>query len=378
MVIRYSNVAHSMSAALAFACVCSSHSYGMPAVCPSPCVSSRMIVTRTRHQSLTATRAIKRTPLPGWQIWMLAPSVDTVSAIERGGTYVEAQSCYRVTASDVAAAGGYEIESARSALMLLSTAVQGSMEVTNDGQIVFVLPKDCRRILRSRRSPLDAVLARSRAILTTVAKAVFGILLLTSFLAVRPLVDVAIRQIEGAERQKGKLHVSLRSELSCLRASVLNSRENLQNLPEADASLIMACFSFLFGGHDTATTVQDAQMVAIASEIRKNQGAVAVEQLAPFFADPTATQGRDIAGDALTVEDCMIPLLARFEGLPRVIEDGQLIYQFPDLLPTTTRTALQPPALIQGLGQLWKKVMGPDAKDYLQEQVEVLKSQLCD
>jgi len=304
---------------------------------------------------------------------MLAKSrgedLDTVTVIERCGTYVAAQRCYRVTASDVAASGGYEIESARVALTLLATAVQGAMEVTNDGQIVFVFPKDCRRILRNRRSPHDSLLERTRAITATLARAMFGLLLLASFALVRPLFEMTFR--DGEERNARHSRVSLRRELSYLQASVLNQLDSSSHASPgssvADASLIMTCFSFLFGGHNPNSNLEDEQMAAIATAIRDNRGAVTVEQVAPFLLDPEATQTQDVAGDSMTVEFCMLPILARFEGRPHVIEGGHIIYLFPDLLPTTARVTPQAPALVKGLGQLFKRVMGPGARDSLEE-----------
>ena len=70
-------------------------------------------------------------PALQWRTWQmrarnaLAPKGDTLGAVERCGTCVTAygQKSYRVTASDVAAAGGYELESARASLTLLAAAV---------------------------------------------------------------------------------------------------------------------------------------------------------------------------------------------------------------------------------------------------------------
>jgi hypothetical protein len=140
---------------------------------------------------------------------------------------------YRVTASDVSACGGYEIASAQSALSLLATTVQGAMEVTKDGQIVFVFPNDCRRILRNRRSPQDVLLSQTRVLVSTLTKAVFGVLLLLSYACVRPLVDVTFETTRG--RNDDDMVPSLRSEMSCLRASVLNEDETFSRAPTASA-----------------------------------------------------------------------------------------------------------------------------------------------
>ena len=295
-----------------------------------------------------------------------------------------AQRRVRVTASDVAAAGGFEIGSAHAALSLLATAVEGAaMEVTQDGQIVFVLPADYRQALRNRRSPAGALAAKSAAIAATATKAVFGLLLLLSFAAVRPLVDSALgtpaastpRRVRGDDDLP-----TLGGELSALRALVLDELRGDASAassaaapaapaPAPSASLLLACFAFLFGGQDPGRRrVQDEEMAAIAAAIRANRGAVTVEQVAPFLLD-TATMDdireRRAAGDIFAVEDCMLPILTRFGGLPRVTEEGDIVYVFPDLLPTTARGA---PALVRSLDTWWKKrVAGPGSSDFLEE-----------
>ena len=294
------------------------------------------------------------------------PGADALAAIERKGTLVVSggQRCYRVTASDVAAAGGFELVSVRAALTLLAAAVGGWMDVTHDGQIVFVLPETSRQILRARRSRMDHVRARTGAVASTMTKAVFGLLLLASFALVRPLVNSTLRA-DAHEQGSARLpRVSIRNELACLRASVRNSSAGADsNAPSTDTSVIMACFSFLFGAAESKDRLHDEQMAGIAAAIRKNNGAIVVEQVLPFLIEavPAPTSAAD---DPAQVERTMLPILARFEGQPRVLPGGDLGYTFPDLLETTARGT---PALVAGLQRLIKRVGGPGVDDYLVE-----------
>ena len=173
---------------------------------------------------------------------------------------------------------------------------------------------------------------------------------------------------------------TLGGELSCLYKIVQDelrgdaSASSTSAAPEApapatSASLLLACFAFLFGGQDPGRRrVQDEEMAAIAAAIRAHRGAVTVEQVAPFLLD-TATMDdireRRAAGDMFAVEDCMLPILTRFGGVPRVTEELDIVYVFPDLLPTTTRGA---PALVRSLDKWWKeRVAGPGSSDFLEE-----------
>ena len=227
-----------------------------------------------------------------WQ--MLDPSAqtgDTLAAIERCGTHVAAggQKSYRVTAADVAAAGGYELDSARASLTLLCAEVGGAMEVTHDGQIVFAVPEESRQILCDRRSPEECLVDRTRAVITVAAKAVFGLLLLSSFALVRPLVNSAFGAGREGRRSSRHTHISFRKELDCLRASLRSqaatapsdtSLSSLETHPttapsssdtDTDTSLITACFSLLFGAPDANARLHDEQMTAIALVIRDHR-----------------------------------------------------------------------------------------------------------
>lgn len=312
---------------------------------------------------------------------MMARPNDLQHAIEKCGTTklgAGARRYYRVTAPDVAAAGGYEIEAARAALMLFANAVNGAIEVSSSGELVFVFSEDCWQILRSSRSSTANFLAQSGKTLTKLAKAVFGLFLLASFALVRPLLQAAVLLPAGKNRASLEdttefSGFSLRSELSCLQASLVSDgNDPVGSSSVADDSLILACFSFLFGGHNNPTAgLEDEEMAAIARVIRENRGAIIVEQVAPFLIDTAATEAVDVAGDSISVDSCMLPILSRFEGLPHVIPEGQLVYLFPHLLATTAPAAQQPPASVRWIGNLWnstwKRVTGPASKDYLEE-----------
>jgi hypothetical protein len=230
-------------------------------------------------------------PRRRWQ--MIDPSAaqtgDTLAAIERCGTHVAAggQKSYRVTAADVAAAGGCELDSARASLTLLCAAVGGAMEVTHDGQIVFAVPEESRQILHDRRSPEECLMDRTRDVITVATKAVFGLLLLASFALVRPLVNAG----REGQRSSRHTHISFRKELDCLRASLRSQAATApsdtsllssdthpttaSSSSDTDTSLITACFSLLFGAPDANARLHDEQMAAIALVIR-DHGCVSV------------------------------------------------------------------------------------------------------
>ena len=167
---------------------------------------------------------------------------DTLAAVEGHGVLSRTDNCLRVTASDVASVRGTSIDSASVALAGLTAEVPGAgMEVMQQGQILYVFPRDCRRRWRSAAAPRSSALDRMRARVQRSARVGAGWLLLGSGAAVRPLTGGRAVQASGAE-----------------------------------------CFSFLFGdgGADVAA-LEAAQWQMIAASIRANKGAIVAEQAPP-------------------------------------------------------------------------------------------------
>ena len=80
------------------------------------------------------------------------------------------------------------------------------------------------------------------------------------------------------------------------------------------------CFSYLFGdGHPNAD-LKERYWHQIGLVIKRNHGVVVAEQLAPY------------AGDASGTEDWMLPILVHFNGSPDVTDKGNILYVFPSFV----------------------------------------------
>ena len=278
----------------------------------------------------------------------------TLAAVEGHGVLSRTDNCLRVTASDVASASGTSIDSASVALAALTAEVPGaSMEVMRQGQMLYVFPRDCRRRWRSSAAPRSSAVDRMRARVQRVARSGVGWLLLGSVAAVRPLTGGRTVQATAAE-----------------------------------------CFSFLLGdgGADVAA-LEALQWQMIAAAIRANKGAVVAEQLLPFLLDvrargaaaalKAARQPRPgrasaeaeagAAAELLPLPPFMLPVLARFGGVPQVSSSGEVVYLFPELLPSAAAPASwghfpTHAPLVRGATAIARSFAGPDAAtDYLLE-----------
>ena len=87
-------------------------------------------------------------------------------------------------------------------------------------------------------------------------------------------------------------------------------------------------YSYIFGDGDPNRTVEAARLREASRVIRRNDGAVTAEQLAPFcdVDDP------DEVGDNFLVEEgFVLPIVSQLGGEPVVTDDGDIVYLFPDL-----------------------------------------------
>ncbi|RMF21562.1 MAG: hypothetical protein D6756_12195 [Cyanobacteria bacterium J083] len=92
---------------------------------------------------------------------------------------------------------------------------------------------------------------------------------------------------------------------------------------EAEMGFLAAIFSFLFGDGDPNWDLEQRRWQMIGAVIRKNKGAVAAEQIAPYL--------DEISQTSWETEDYMLPVLSKFNGYPQVSPQGDIIYHFPQL-----------------------------------------------
>ena len=294
------------------------------------------------------------------------PLANTINSV---GTLSPHDKLLRVTAADVAAASGVDLNDARSQLSDLA-AIAGSMEVSQTGQLVYAFPRNVARKAARQDAARPALISKAQR----GAQACIGLLLIASVAVVRPLIA------RGSDAQR----VSLRQELRTL----------LDGGDSSSESLALACYAFLLGdgaGRERSQAEQlEAQYAAIARAIRTNKGAVSSAQLLPFLVErPTGSTAIENAdaydrGDGTSssstwlhpVEDWMVPILSRFDGRPVVTDDGDLVYLFPEMLTTTKRDAkygLYPTTapIVKSASDVLRSLQGPkggvDNRDYLEE-----------
>lgn len=86
-------------------------------------------------------------------------------------------------------------------------------------------------------------------------------------------------------------------------------------------------FSYIFGDGNPNLGLEERRLSLAAEMIRRNNGAVTADQLAPYADSPDP----DESDDAYVDESFVLPLVTQLNGEPQVTEDGDIVYVFQDL-----------------------------------------------
>jgi hypothetical protein len=248
---------------------------------------------------------------------------------------------YRVTIGDVAAEAGLPLAEAQQGVLALASDVQAHLQVSDAGEIAYVFPKNLQGILLSKswRLRLQAVWNRIWRVLFYLIRISFGIVLILSLVlivvAISILVIAASSSREGNDRDGGFggggggmvffPRIWFGPDIFWFFDPDYGRRPRRQPKGrDGEMNFLEAVFSFLFGDGDPNADLEDRRWQSIATVIRANHGVVTAEQVAPYLGDLGQGWSNEL-------EDYMIPVLSRFNGVPEVSPEGGIVYQFPEL-----------------------------------------------
>ncbi|MEM9905182.1 MAG: hypothetical protein AAF921_09195 [Cyanobacteria bacterium P01_D01_bin.44] len=259
---------------------------------------------------------------------------------------VEAQG-YRVTIGDVSTHTGLDLALAQQGLLALAADTQAHMQVAETGDIAYEFPKNFRAILRNKYWQLRFKAAWEQVweVLFYLIRISFGVVLMVSIvivIAAIVILQIAAQQSQGNNdrRDYGSsgprigfnpylffywFDFDLRRHRGGRHRG--NSRSRSQPRQRGELGFLEAIFSFLFGDGDPNADLEERRWGAIATVIRNYRGAVTAEQITPYLDD----LGK---GWSVEYEDYMLPVLARFNGQPKVSPEGDMVYHFPELQVT--------------------------------------------
>ncbi|CAK9198693.1 unnamed protein product [Sphagnum troendelagicum] len=249
----------------------------------------------------------------------------------------------RVTVGDVASQAGLKVTEAEKALQALAADAGGFLEVSDEGDVLYVLPKDYRSNLgaKSLRLKLEPILDKVKGVAEYAIRVLFGTALLASILIVYSTIIVLLSSGRSDDDNRGN------------RGGYQNQRYNNQGfsfyLSPADLfwywdpyyyrrsrsvkrsggmNFFESVFSFVFGDGDPNEGLEDLRWKSIGECISNKGGVVSAEELAPFLDVPPYGE------DTQTDESFVLPVLLRFDGHPEVDDKGNILYRFPSLQRT--------------------------------------------
>lgn len=212
-------------------------------------------------------------------------------------------------------------------------------QVSNEGEVVYVFPRDFQSQLRSkslmlRMEPRLKVVAQTAAWLGRVA---FGVFFITTVVSVW-LAIFAISNSGDRENNRSHRGSAMSSRFMLNSFDIIRLMAFMQDTRPYDRddlsgdrlNFMEAVFSYMFGDGNPNQDFDDRRWNMIGNYIRSKGGVVIAEELAPFLDLPENAFEESMVVD----EGYVLPVLTRFEGEPVVNDEGQLAYVFPKLQTT--------------------------------------------
>lgn len=251
---------------------------------------------------------------------------------------------YQVTVGDVSAETGLNLQETQQGLVALAADAGGHLQVSETGDITYLFPNNFQGILRNKylRLRLQEWWNKISGVLFYLLRISFGIVLIASIILIIITISVIIigAQMNSDEGDSdsggngggfsfGFFPFWFGPDLFWFFSPGYYEYEEEEGISrqntraKSELSFLESIFSFLFGDGNPNGKLEERRWQEIGAVIRNNRGAVVGEQIAPYLDNINEKSWED--------EDYMLPVLTRFNGVPEVTEDGQIIYYFPDL-----------------------------------------------
>ncbi|XP_010244990.1 PREDICTED: uncharacterized protein At5g03900, chloroplastic [Nelumbo nucifera] len=244
----------------------------------------------------------------------------------------------RVTIGDVASKAGLKLNEAQKALQALAADTGGFLEVSDEGDVLYVFPRDYRSKLaaKSFRMRIEPVLEKAKSAAEYLIRVSFGTALVASIVLVYTTI-IALLSSRSEEDSRGRRGTRSYdsgftfffgpSDLFWYWDPYYYRRRRIRT-DEDGMNFIESVFSFVFGDGDPNQGIEEERWKLIGQYIASNGGVVTAEELAPYL-DVLPT-------DEMNDESYILPVLLRFDGQPEVDEEGNILYRFPSLQRTAS------------------------------------------
>eukprot|EP01032_Pedospumella_encystans_P030613 gene30613-34551_t len=264
-----------------------------------------------------------------------------------------------LTVADVSAATGVGLATVQNDLMQLAHASGGRLQVTKQGQIIYVFPSNFEfTIIRnSLARRMQLIFEKLATTLGFMFRASFGLCLVASLAVITTALFVAMssksassndKRDDKKQRQRAPHNRSYGgpSFVTCIDVTDVlrlvlryaqwpgsSDRNNEDKIFNPNLGFLESFFSFVFGDGNPNEDFEERASAQAAQMIRQEKGVVSAEQLAPYLRIPPPLPRSTGTATATELDESyVLPLLLRFNGQPGVTANGDIFYVFPELL----------------------------------------------
>ncbi|EOA22047.1 hypothetical protein CARUB_v10002572mg [Capsella rubella] len=246
----------------------------------------------------------------------------------------------RVTVGDVSSRAGLKVTEAQTALQALAADTDGFLEVSDEGDVLYVFPKDYRTKLaaKSLRIQIEPFLEKAKSAIDYLARVSFGTALIASIVIVYTSIIALLSSRsddDNRQRRRGRgydsgfnFYINPVDLLWYWDPNYYNRRRAREDEGKG-MNFIESVFSFVFGDGDPNQGIEEERWQMIGQYITSRGGVVAADELAPYLDVPSSKS-------AMNDESYILPVLLRFDGQPELDEEGNILYRFPSLQRTAS------------------------------------------
>ncbi|KAJ4705242.1 Iron-sulfur cluster biosynthesis family protein [Melia azedarach] len=343
-----------------------------------------------RIQTLALPRLVGKIPNSRVLVPVVKASSDIAAGVRPGGivesdklpsdvrkrTMNAVDACRgRVTIGDVASKAGLKLNEAQKALQALAADTDGFLEVSDEGDVLYVFPKDYRSKLAAKSFMLrvEPFIDKAKAAAEYSIRVLFGTTLIASIVIVFTAI-IALLSSKSDDDDRGRRRRSFDSgfnfyispaDLFWYWDPYYYRRRQVRADDDGKMNFIESVFSFVFGEGDPNQGIEEKRWKLIGQYIASHGGVVTAEELAPYL---------DIDRN-VNDESYVLPVLLRFDGQPEIDEEGNILYRFPSLQRTASS---QRSGRKEYVGRRWADAVGAVEKVFREKKWQFSKTDMSE
>ncbi|KAK6139966.1 hypothetical protein DH2020_026279 [Rehmannia glutinosa] len=268
----------------------------------------------------------------------------------------------RVTIGDVASKAGLKLNEAQRALQALAADTNGFLEVSDEGDVLYVFPKDYRSKLAAKSfgMKIEPLLEKGKMAAEYLVRVSFGTALIASIVLVYTTI-IAIASSSRDSDDRGRRGRSYSPGFTFYLSPTDLFWKNAVELGRGKDW-------YWDPNYYRRRRVREGDggmnfIESIGQYIASNGGIVTAEELAPYL-DLETTENMDD-------DSYILPVLLRFDGQPEVDEEGNILYRFPSLQRTA---APQRSGRKEYVGRKWAEWVGEVEKFFKEKKWQFSKT----